>query len=152
MSLCGTEPFPNFVMPDEFDHFLKAQAPVYDEVVRELSQGQKKTHWMWFIFPQLFGLGHSPMAHRFALRSLEEARRYAQHPELGQRLRHCTTLAVQVPNRDVSKIFEYPDNLKFHSCMTLFALAVPGEPAFQLALEKYFDGKRDGKTVEMLKN
>jgi uncharacterized protein (DUF1810 family) len=135
---------------DEFDHFLKAQAPVYNAVVRELSSGRKKTHWMWFIFPQLSGLGYSSMAQRFALRSLEEARRYAQHPELGQRLRQCTTLVVQIQDRDISDIFGYPDHLKFHSCMTLFDLAVPDEPVFQLALGKFFDGERDGRTVELL--
>lgn len=135
---------------DEFDHFLKAQAPVYDELVRELSRGRKETHWMWFIFPQIAGLGHSPMAQRFALRSPEEALRYAQHPELGRRLRQCTELVIEIQGRDISDIFEYPDDRKFHSCMTLFALAIPDEPVFQLALDNYFDRERDGKTVELL--
>lgn len=135
---------------DEFEHFLKAQAPVYDQVVKELSAAEKETHWMWFIFPQLAGLGHSSMAQRFALHSLEEARHYAQHPELGQRLRQCTRLVIEIQNRELLQIFGYPNDLKFHSCMTLFHLAVPDESLFQLALEKYFDGEKDAGTVRLL--
>lgn len=139
------------MVSDEFDHFLKAQAPVYDQVVKELSDGRKQTHWMWFIFPQLAGLGHSSMARQFALRSSQEAQRYGQHPELGQRLRQCTKLVVNTQDRTVSEIFGDPDDLKFHSCMTLFNLAMPNEPLFQLALEKYFDGEKDTGTVGLLK-
>lgn len=138
-------------MPDdEFKHFLQAQEPGFDQVVAELTEGQKQTHWMWFIFPQIQGLGHSPMARKFALESLEQTRRYAQHPKLGLRLRQCTRLVTQVQGRDVPEIFGYPDDLKFHSCMTLFALAVPDDPVFKLALEKYFAGSLDVKTVELL--
>ncbi len=136
---------------DEFEHFLKAQAPVYDQVVAELSAGEKRSHWMWFIFPQFAGLGHSHMAQRFALHSLEQARRYAQHRELGHRLRQCTRLVIAIQDRNVSEIFWSPDNLKFHSCMTLFHLALPEEPLFQSALEKYFDGAKDAGTVVLLK-
>jgi uncharacterized protein (DUF1810 family) len=136
---------------DEFEHFVRAQAPVYEAVVAELQAGEKQTHWMWFIFPQLEGLGHSHMAQRFALHSLDEARRYAQHPQLGERLRHCTRLVVQIEERSVSEIFGYPDDLKFHSCMTLFHLAIPDDPLFKLALDKYFDGKKGAKTMELLK-
>lgn len=134
----------------EFEHFLAAQASVYDNVLAELQAGEKQTHWMWFIFPQLEGLGHSYMAQRFALHSLDEARRYAQHPQLGRRLRQCAKLVVQTEGRNVSEIFGYPDDLKFHSCMTLFALAVPDEPLFPQALDKYFQGQKDARTVEFL--
>lgn len=134
----------------EFEHFLAAQGPVYGDVIAELSAGKKQSHWMWFIFPQLVGLGHSHMAQRFALHSLDEARRYAQHPQLGERLRQCTKLVVQTENRNISGIFGYPDDRKFHSSMTLFHLAVPEEPLFKLALDKYFDGENDARTVALL--
>lgn len=137
-------------MPDEFKHFLDAQEPVYDRVVEELTQGEKRSHWMWFIFPQLAGLGHSQMAQRFAIQSLNQAQRYAQHPELGQSLRQCTQLVIE-QDRQVSEIFGYPDDLKFHSSMTLFTLAVPDDPIFKLALKKHFTGKSDLKTIELLK-
>lgn len=137
-------------MSDEFAHFLEAQEPVFDQVTRELSVGEKRTHWMWFIFPQVIGLGRSHMARRYAIHSLEQGGRYGAHPLLGERLRRCTRLVWEVQNRDVSDIFGYPDDLKFHSSMTLFALAVPDEPLFAFALEKYFAGRRDVKTVEIL--
>jgi len=135
---------------DEFKHFREAQALVYDEAVNELTAGQKRSHWMWFIFPQLLGLGHSEMARRFALQSLEQARRYAADPELGRQLRQCTELVNRVEHRRISEIFGYPDDLKFHSSMTLFALAVPEEPMFKSALANFFGGRMDPKTVELL--
>ena len=137
---------------DEFAHFVEAQEPAYERVLAELAQGQKRSHWMWFIFPQLAGLGRSSMAQRYALQSLAEAQRYAAHPLLGHRLRECTQLAVQMEDRGVSEIFGYPDDMKFHSSMTLFALAVPREPAFATALEILFKGQRDEATVGLLKN
>lgn len=136
---------------DEFSHFLQAQDPVYNHVLQELSTGQKQSHCMWFIFPQLRGLGRSEMAERFAIQTLEEAARYAADPVLGQRLRQCTQLVIQIQDRTISEIFGFPDDLKFHSSMTLFALAVPGELLFQATLKKYFDGKLDGKTDRLLK-
>jgi uncharacterized protein (DUF1810 family) len=138
------------MVEDEFEHFLDAQEPIYGEVLKELSAGQKQSHWMWFIFPQIQGLGHSPMAQKFALESLEQARRYVQHIELGQRLRQCTQLVLQINGRPVSEIFGFPDDLKFHSSMTSFALAVPNDPIFKSTLEKYFGGKLDGKTVAIV--
>jgi uncharacterized protein (DUF1810 family) len=137
-------------MSEEFAHFIEAQNPVIDRVMEELSAGEKRSHWMWFIFPQLSGLGHSHMAQRFALRSLEEARHYLTHPVLGERLRQCTRLLVNLGGRSVSDIFGYPDDMKFHSSMTLFALAAPEEPLFEAALKKYFAGQKDGKTIELL--
>jgi uncharacterized protein (DUF1810 family) len=135
---------------NEFEHFLTAQSPVYNGVIAELRAGKKQTHWMWFIFPQLEGLGHSHMARRFALHSLEEARRYLGHPQLGERLRQCSRLVVHTEGRGVSDIFGFPDDRKFHSCMTLFNLAVPDEPLFRQALEKYFGGAGDFRTAELL--
>ena len=135
---------------NEFAHFLEAQRPVLDEVIQELTAGEKRSHWMWFIFPQLVGLGQSPMARRFALHSLDEARRYLAHPLLGERLRRCTRLVCNARNRDLSDIFAFPDDLKFHSSMTLFALAAPEEALFGSALEIYFAGRKDVKTLELL--
>jgi uncharacterized protein (DUF1810 family) len=135
---------------DEFIHFLEAQESVFDQVTRELAAGEKRSHWMWFVFPQMAGLGHSSMARLYALHSLDQAGRYASHPVLGERLRRCTRLVCEVQNRRVMEIFGHPDDLKFHSCMTLFALAAPGEPLFTTALEKYFAGRKDAMTMEIL--
>lgn len=139
------------MIEDEFKHFRQAQDPVYDDVIDELAAGQKRSHWMWFIFPQLAGLGRSEMARRFALNSLDEARRYAADPELCRRLRQCTDLVNKVQGRNAAEIFGSPDDLKFHSCLTLFSLAAPDEPVFQAALQKFFAGEKDQKTIELLK-
>lgn len=140
------------IMTDAFAHFVEAQEPVYDDVVRELSAGRKQSHWMWFIFPQLLGLAPSAMSQRYALDSTDAAKRYLQHPVLGPRLRECTRLVLDVPDRSAEEIFGYPDYLKFRSSMTLFALAAPSEELFQRALEKYYDGQRDPQTLELLKS
>ena len=134
---------------DEFEHFLEAQEPVYAEVVAELTAGQERSHWMWFIFPQLLGLGRSELARRFALRSLDEARRYVQHHELGPSA-NAPGLVNAIPNRGISEIFGDPDDLKFHSSMTLFAAASPGDSVFQAALGKFFSGRNDSQTIERL--
>src|SRR5271167_1468847 len=126
----------------EFDHFLEAQSGIYDQVVEELTRGQKSSHWMWFIFPQVSGLGRSAMAQRFAIASLDQAKRYAHHVLLGQRLRQCTRLVLDVEDREISDIFGFPDDLKFCSSMTLFAITAPEEPLFNIALKKYFAGQR----------
>ncbi len=130
--------------------FLTAQEPVYDEVLAELHAGRKSTHWIWFIFPQVTGLGHSAMAQQFAIASLDEAKAYLQHPVLGQRLRECTQLVLDVNGRRVDEIFPYPDNLKFRSCMTLFLTAATDNAIFKDALFKYFDGKPDQQTMNVL--
>ena len=135
---------------DAFGHFVAAQAAIYPAVEAELAAGRKLTHWMWFVFPQLDGLGHSPMARRFALHSLAQARSYWRHPVLGPRLAQCTALVNSVSGRTVSQIFGSPDDLKFHSSMTLFALAVPDHGAFRDALQKYFDGAPDSATMALL--
>jgi uncharacterized protein (DUF1810 family) len=136
---------------DRLTAFVAAQDAVYDQVCRELAAGRKESHWMWFIFPQLAGLGASPMAQKFALRSLAEAQQYLDHPVLGPRLRECTRLMVAASHGDVSDILGYPDDVKFRSSMTLFAAAAPGEPLFDEALQKFFGGQRDPLTIELLR-
>ena len=138
-------------MADPFDlqRFVDAQAPVYSRVIAELRQGQKQSHWMWFIFPQLAGLGHSPMAQRFALRSREEAVAYLGHGLLGPRLRQCAALVNAVAGRTIREILGSPDDLKFRSSMTLFG-AVSSEPEFTAAVAKFYGGTPDRKTLEML--
>lgn len=135
--------------PFRLERFVAAQAPVLDDVVRELKAGRKTGHWMWFVFPQLAGLGRSETARFYALASLAEARAYVDHPTLGARLRDCTEL-VLASGAPVSCIFGAPDDLKFHSCMTLFAHAAPGEPLFTRALRDCFGGAEDAATVRLL--
>lgn len=135
-----------------FAHFISEQQACYQQVKVELTAGKKQSHWMWFIFPQLRGLGRSSMAERFALDSIEQAQQYTAALIVGQRLYECTQLTVEIQNRSVSEIFGYPDDLKFHSSMTLFALAVPENRIFNTALEKYFDGKKDTKTLALLRS
>lgn len=135
----------------DLERFVRAQAPVYDAVLDELRAGRKRSHWMWFIFPQIAGLGHSAMAQRYALASLDEAAAYLAHPVLGGRLRECAALVLAVPDGSVGEIFGHPDNMKFHSSMTLFA-AVPGtDPVFGQNLDKYFRGGPDSLTLARLK-
>ena len=139
-------------MTDPFDleRFVDAQAPVYARVLSELRRGRKQSHWMWFIFPQFAGLGLSAMAQRFALSSREEAVAYLGHKVLGQRLRECTVLVNAVEGRTIHDILGSPDDLKFHSSMTLFANIAPDD-IFSDALAQYFDGKADPATLERLR-
>ena len=138
-------------MTDPFDlkRFIDAQAPVYRRVLAELRQGRKQSQWMWFIFPQLAGLGHSAMAQRFAIRSRDEALAYLGHAVLGPRLRECTALVNAVEARTIREILGSPDDLKFCSSMTLFA-EVSSEPAFAAAIAKFFGGNADRKTLDLL--
>jgi uncharacterized protein (DUF1810 family) len=130
--------------------FVEAQAPVYARALAELTAGRKQSHWMWFVFPQISGLGRSPMAQHYAIHSLDEARNYLAHPLLGARLKECTRAVMDVEGRSAHEIFDTPDDLKFRSCMTLFAHAAPDEPLFRAALEKYFDGAEDKITAEKI--
>jgi uncharacterized protein (DUF1810 family) len=136
--------------PFDLDRFVRAQDPVLADVRRELRRGEKRSHWMWFVFPQLSGLGHSPMARRYAITSLEEARAYLDHPLLGPRLLECTLLVNQVQGRSAYQVFGSPDDRKFQSSMTLFALARPGEAAFREALDHFYAGAPDHVTVTAL--
>ena len=139
-------------MSDPFDlqRFLDAQQPVYEQVRGELMSGHKTSHWMWFIFPQLRGLGRSEMAHRYGIESREEAEAYVSHSLLGARLRECTGLMLSVPDLSATRILGTPDDLKFASCMTLFDAVAPQDPLFRRAIERFCDGKRDMRTVERL--
>ena len=136
--------------PHHLQRFLDAQAPVYPQVLTELRAGRKRTHWMWFIFPQIAGLGFSDMAQHYAISGRAEAIAYLAHPTLGPRLRESTVLVNQIPNRAIDQIFGYPDDLKFRSSITLFAAAAPAEQAFRAALEKYFSGVPDSATLALL--
>ena len=139
----------------ELEHFITAQNPVFDRVLAELSAGQKRTHWMWFIFPQLLGLGHSFMAQKFGIASLEQAQRYLSHPVLGERLRHVTQLMLNHKDKTALAIFGSPDDMKFRSCLTLFC-AASADPAdkvlFGSALAQFYDGAEDSRTLEMLRD
>ena len=137
-------------IPLDFERFLRAQAPVMAQVRSDLQAGCKLSHWMWYIFPQLAGLGRSSTAQYYSLASLDDARNYLGHPILGPRLIECAALVNGVEGRSAHDIFGYPDDLKFHSSITLFALAQPDEPTFADALENYFDGMLDQLTTERL--
>jgi len=136
--------------PFKLQRFVDAQSRVIDQVSSELRAGRKRSHWMWYIFPQISGLGSSATAQAFAIASLAEARAYLSHPVLGERLRTCTGLVNAIEGRSIEEIFGYPDHLKFHSSMTLFARAAPDEAAFQSALQKFFGGRLDRLTLERL--
>ncbi len=133
----------------DLDRFTKAQAPVIDQVRRELAAASKRTHWMWFIFPQLRGLGRSPTAQHFGLAGQDEARAYLADPVLGSRLVECTALVNHIEGKTAEAILGSPDNMKFRSCMTLFA-TLQAQP-FENALRKYFDSKPDSMTLELLR-
>jgi uncharacterized protein (DUF1810 family) len=138
--------------PYDLQRFVDAQDRVYARVVTELRAGQKTSHWMWFIFPQIAGLGSSPMAQRYAIRSLDEARAYLAHDVLGKRLRECTQLMLDLKGRAVSDILGYPDDLKFRSSMTLFAEAAGAPSPFHGALQQFFaDGGTDSRTLQILR-
>lgn len=139
--------------PDRYDlgRFVAAQDRVIDAVLRELQNGRKESHWMWFVFPQLAGLGSSPMARRFAISSLAEAQAYLDHPVLGPRLVQCTEIVNAARSHLVADIFGYPDDLKFHSSMTLFDRVAPGKSVFSEALDRFFAGRRDERTLELLR-
>lgn len=138
-------------MTDPFDlqRFVDAQAPVYQRVTAELRQGQKQSHWMWFVFPQLAGLGHSAMARRFAITSRDEAAAYLEHGILGPRLRECTALLNAVQGKTIRQILGSPDDLKFHSSMSLFG-TVSSDPAFGEAIAKFHAGTPDRSTLDLL--
>jgi uncharacterized protein (DUF1810 family) len=138
-------------MTDPFDlkRFVRAQEPVFRAVLGELAQGRKQTHWMWFIFPQIAGLGFSAMSQRYAIGSRAEAEAYLAHPILGPRLIECTRVVLAVQGRTINAILGAPDDAKFRSSMTLFG-AVSEEPVFDEALARYFAGERDGATLEIL--
>lgn len=134
----------------DLERFVQAQAPVYAGALAELRAGRKRSHWMWFVFPQIAGLGHSAMAQRYAIASLAEAQAYLAHPVLGARLRECSAVLAALEGKSASAIFSYPDDMKFHASMTLFSLAAPGEAVFRACLDRYFGGVPDSATLARL--
>ena len=134
----------------DLDRFLQAQDRVMQDVRQELGAGRKRSHWMWFVFPQLAGLGRSGMAQHYAIGSLAEAEAYLRHPVLGPRLIECTDLALQVKGSLIAEIFSPPDDVKFHSSMTLFSRVPNAAPSFAAALRLFFEGKPDQATLKLL--
>lgn len=130
--------------------FIQAQDPVFEKVKKELGEGRKRSHWMWFIFPQFAGLGGSEMSQHFAIRSGAEATAYLNHPQLGARLLDCTQKVLDIPDRSISEIFGHPDDIKFRSSMTLFAQFAPDKSLFHQALDRHFHGIADEWTLTLL--
>ena len=139
-------------MIDQFnlERFIEAQNSVYDHVVEELKNGKKKTHWMWFIFPQITGLGYSAMSQKYAIKSKAEAIAYLEHPILGNRIKECTQLVIDVNEKPVLEIFGSPDNMKFHSSITLFHIVDENSKVFTNALAKYFANDLNTQTIEII--
>lgn len=137
--------------PYDLNRFLTAQEDVYDDALAELRAGRKRSHWMWFIFPQFEGLGFSATSQHFAIRSAAEGRAYLEHPVLGPRLVECAEAVLAVEGRSAREIFGSPDDLKLKSSATLFASVSPDGSVFHRLLEKYFDGQPDQRTLELLR-
>lgn len=137
-------------MPPDLDRFVQAQASLFPQVVDELARGRKETHWMWFVFPQVAGLGLSDMSRRYAIQSVDEARAYLAHPVLGARLRECARLVLEARGKSAETIFGSIDARKIRSSMTLFHRAAPGEPLFTQVLEQFFAGEEDQETLTRL--
>jgi uncharacterized protein (DUF1810 family) len=136
--------------PYELNRFISAQKGVYDRALAELRDGLKRTHWMWFIFPQIDGLGHSPTTRLYSIKGLDEARHYLSHPVLGARLVESAEAILAVSGLSASDIFGHPDDWKLQSSMTLFALVAEPGSVFERVLEKYYQGKRDARTLQIL--
>jgi uncharacterized protein (DUF1810 family) len=135
--------------PHDLDRFVRAQTPDYERALLELRAGEKRSHWMWYIFPQITGLGQSPMSQRYSIKNAAEARAYLDHPILGPRLRDCSTVVHSLIGRSALQIFGSPDDMKLHSCATLFA-HVSRESVFEQLLQKYFKGQPDRETLRLL--
>ncbi len=139
-------------MTSRLERFIEAQASVYEQVLSELAAGHKRTHWMWFVFPQLKALGRSSTARLYGLNDLAEAQAYDVHPVLGARLRQCVRTVLGVPTKSAHSIFGSPDDLKFCSCLTLFERAAPYPSCFTQALLWFYGGQRDCLTLELIEN
>ena len=134
----------------DLERFYEAQEYDYETALSEIRNGRKESHWMWYIFPQVSGLGRSTMAEYYAIRSREEAKAYIEDPILGKRLIEISWALLQVDSDDAEEVMGWPDNLKLRSCMTLFAEVAPEQPVFRSVLEKFYDGEMDGKTLDIL--
>lgn len=141
---CAEDPF-------DLERFVRAQAPIYADALAELAAGCKQSHWMWFVFPQIEGLGFSETTKRYSIKSIDEARAYLAHPLLGARLLECTRTVLALDGRTATEVFGRPDDMKLQSSMTLFAAVSPVASVFSDVLEKYFEGQRDPRTVALLK-
>jgi len=146
-STTGTNPNPD---PFDLSRFLAAQDPIYPGALSEIRSGRKRTHWMWFVFPQAIGLGTSHTAQHYAIRSMDEARAYLAHPTLGHRLRECTETLLRARGKSASEIFGHPDDVKLRSSMTLFASVAEEDSAFEEVLQRYFGGKPDPLTLQFI--
>ena len=136
--------------PYALGRFVAAQARNYDRALAELKAGRKQSHWMWYVFPQLAGLGSSATSQKYSIESLDEARAYLAHPTLGARLLECASATLAIEGRTARQIFSSPDDLKLRSCATLFAAVAGRDSVFQRLLDKYFDGVADAKTLRLL--
>ena len=148
--MAGSQEAHNADDPYDLDRFLSAQADSYESALSEIRNGQKVTHWMWYIFPQIDGLASSSTSKHFAIKSIEEAQAYLQHPVLGPRLLECAEAALAVDGKSANSIFGSPDDLKLRSCATLFACVTPAGSVFDRLLDKYYKGERDGATLRLL--
>lgn len=139
-------------MSDAFDleRFADAQRDIYEQALSEIRGGRKQSHWMWFVFPQLAGLGSSPTSRFYAIENIDEARAYLGHPILGKRLAECAEVVLAIEGKSASEIFGSPDDMKLQSCMTLFALASPAGSIYERVLDKFFAGEQDRETIRLL--
>jgi uncharacterized protein (DUF1810 family) len=138
--------------PFHLQRFVDAQNSIYGNVVNELRRGEKRTHWMWFIFPQVVGLGRTPTAERYSIKSIEEAKAYIVHPILGVRLQECTKLVISIDGKTANQIFGFPDDLKFCSSMTLFNHVAEDNNIFLNAITKFYAGREDDLTIKILES
>ena len=136
--------------PHDLVRFVEAQAADYDQALAEIKAGRKSSHWMWYVFPQIDGLGFSSMSRRYSIKSLDEARAYLDHPLIGARLVECAEAAMGIEGRSACQVFGSPDDMKLKSCATLFARVTPPDSVFARLLDKFFEGKPDGKTLGLL--
>lgn len=136
--------------PYDLNRFVQAQAGVYEQALAEIRSGRKRSHWMWFVFPQCEGLGSSPASRRYAIKGIAEARAYLGHPVLGPRLTACAEALLAVPGRSALDVFGSPDDMKLRSCATLFAHVSPQDSVFDQLLIRFFQGRGDSKTLQML--
>jgi uncharacterized protein (DUF1810 family) len=135
--------------PYDLARFVAAQAADYDQALAEIRAGRKRSHWIWYVFPQIDGLGFSSMSKRYAIKSVDEARAYLAHPVLGKRLVEICEAALAVEGKSAHDIFGAPDDMKLKSCATLFSSVSPPDSVFERLLDKYFKGERDGKTLAL---
>lgn len=136
--------------PYNLQRFLEAQAMNYDDALDELKAGEKRSHWMWYIFPQYKGLGMSRMSQKYAIQSLDEARAYLEHPVLGDRLLECSETVLSIDDYSAFDIFGSPDDMKLHSCATLFAVISPPDSLFSQLLDRFYNGEKDRQTLDLL--